>query len=103
MSSTMRTRLWSFVYPALLGMLIGWRFVTKRHRAAGFGIAVACLAATAQATPVHYSESVSGDLAQAPSTNLQFDIGNNTISGETSFLSFIDPVPNCHFCVDPDS
>jgi len=46
---------------------------------------------------------VSGDLTQAPSAAFLFEVGTNTISGTTDFLSFIEPVPNCHFCVDFDS
>lgn len=62
------------------------------------------------AVPIHYSESVSGDLppntygSGPPLPVFQFGTGNNTISGETSFL-FNQPIPGstCHFCVDGDS
>ena len=80
------------------------RQLVDRHlRAIGIAVFVVLLVGGAQATPVHYSEAVSGDLAQTPNTAFDFDIGNNTISGATHFLSFIEPEPNCHFCSDFDS
>jgi len=54
---------------------------------------VACLlsglATRANATPVTYTEAVSGDLsASLPGTLLTLDVGANTVSGPTSFGDF---------------
>jgi len=90
-------------YDFVLGRAEMWRQAIKRLGPLGAGVFAALLAGAVQATPVHYSESVSGDLTQAPSAAFLFEVGTNTISGTTDFLSFIEPVPNCHFCVDFDS
>ena len=80
-----------------------WQLVARHLRVFGLAVFAVLLVGAAQATPFQYSEAVSGDLAQTPSTVFDFDIGNNTISGATHFLSFIEPEPNCHFCTDFDS
>ena len=79
------------------------QLVVRYFRVFGVAVLVALLARVAQAAPIQYSEGISGDLSQTPSTTLQFDVGSNTISGSTRFLSFIEPEPNCHFCTDFDS
>jgi len=55
----------------------------------------------AQAIPLHYSESVSGDLSPFPTSAFDFDIGNNTITGTSHLSSFFEGGP--HFDPDFDS
>ena len=59
------------------------------------------LSTTAPATPLHYDELVSGDLSDEPTSAFLFDVGANTISGNT-YLFVLEP--GCdHFCYDFDS
>ena len=51
------------------------------------------------AAPLHYQESVSGDLPGSPTITLQFDIGTNTVQGSSSitiggFDSFQFTIPS---------
>lgn len=70
--------------------------------ASGFaGLLLWLLSTTAPAAPVHYDELVSGDLPEQPTSALLFDVGANTISGNTFFFVL---EPGCdHFCFDLDS
>ncbi len=57
-------------------------------------------AVEAYATPIHYAESISGDLG-APSQTFALGIGNNTVSGTTSlFLRGANGCP--YLCLDFD-
>ena len=58
------------------------------------GLAFLGMAGTANATPIMYSETVSGDLDNSQS--FLFDVGANSVSGTTEF--FVDP-----FSSDPDT
>jgi hypothetical protein len=59
------------------------------------------LSTTTPAAPLHYDELVSGDLPSEPTNAFLFDVGDNTISGNT-FLFVLEP--GCdHFCFDFDS
>lgn len=65
------------------------------------GVVVALMVGAAQAIPLHYSESVSGDLTWVPSTAFSLGIGDNTISGSTHLaVAFAD---RPHFDSDFDS
>jgi hypothetical protein len=65
------------------------------------GLLLGLLSGAAAAAPLHYDESVSGDLPRAPTDAFLFDVGANTISGNT-YLFVLEP--GCqHFCVDFDS
>jgi hypothetical protein len=74
----------------------------KGLRTFSVGVFVALIVGVAHAIPFHYSESVSGDLAGVPSTDLSFGIGNNTISGSTHLAVNITG-PGPHFDTDFDS
>jgi hypothetical protein len=69
--------------------------------ATGFaGLLLWVLSTAAPAAPAHYDESVSGDLPDQPTSAFLFDVGANTISGNT-FLFVLEP--GCdHFCADFD-
>jgi hypothetical protein len=70
---------------ALIGMLAG----------------LAMAAQIAQATPIHFDESLSGDLGEQPSGDFYFDRGDNTISGTTHFGVNLPGRPR--FDIDADS
>ncbi len=76
--------------------------LSKRLHIFSAGLFVALTAGVAHATPFHYSESVTGDLAGVPSTALSFGIDDNTISGSTHLAVNI-PGPGPHFDTDFDS
>ncbi len=46
-------------------------------------VASATLSGAALAAPIHYTESVMGDLPAIPSSGFLFDVGSNTIAGTT--------------------
>jgi hypothetical protein len=74
----------------------------KRLRFFSAGVFVALTVGVAHATPFHYLESVSGDLAGLPGTAYSFGMGDNTISGSTHLaINITGPGP--HFDTDFDS
>src|SRR4051794_39293830 len=73
--------------------------MTSIHRMAVLALAVLA-ASLASAAPVHYAESVSGDLPALPSSAFALDVGDNTFSGTTQFLLFHNGI---HYDADPDS
>ena len=74
---------------------------SKKLRIFSVGVFVTLMVGAVQAIPFGYSESVSGDLAEVPSSAFSFDIGNNTISGSTHLGVNVPDRP--HFDADFDS
>jgi hypothetical protein len=62
-------------------------FARKILRVAGpiFLVAMCLSGGLASASPLHFSESVSGDLLSVPNAEFTFDVGVNTIAGNTHF------------------
>lgn len=75
--------------------------MSQRMRTISVGVFIGLIVGAAQAIPIHYSESVSGDLTWAPSTALTLGTGNNTISGSTYLAVGVPDRP--HFDSDFDS
>ena len=73
----------------------------KRVGGLAVGVVSAAMSVAVRATPVHYSESVSGDLGPIPSTGFLFDVGTNTITGTTHFG--VNTPGHPHFDGDFDS